>query len=289
MKIWFVTTKDEINILCPDKKYKIIKEMLFYIGVERIVVNSINDLHVIKNDDIIIVETKSNEIISWLNTLRLKHTGENPHSIKCDEDKIYIKNILIANNIPTPKHYAEVKHLTDGEKYFVKPFLLEDSIGIDSKSLCCSISDAKNKIEDIYINYKQKSIIEDYIEGYDCTVGIIKEKDNLLVGAIRINGNDTVNFLTENAKNADKETYRKIKQQHIIDAAIKTFTAIGAQNYARIDIRVKDNIPYILEVNLYPGLGISGYMYKCFQINHNTKYENFLLSIIGTATSRITH
>ena len=51
------------------------------------------------------------------------------------------------------------------------------------------------------------------------------------------------------AKNLSPELEKTIK-----DTAKKVYRIIGASDYARVDFRVKDNIPYVLEMNPNPDI-----------------------------------
>ena len=41
----------------------------------------------------------------------------------------------------------------------------------------------------------------------------------------------------------------------IIDLAERTFVAVGARDYSRVDIRMNASGYYVLEINVMPGLG----------------------------------
>lgn len=285
--IWIVTTESEKNSLIPDKKLAVIKKALGEENVRRIIAKDKDYLDVIAPSDTVLVETKDYDLIDAIGQTGARHTAESIQAIKCDEDKILLKSVLAGYGVLTPHTYSEQDLFADGKKYFVKPLILEDSIGIDAGSLCETRAAVLERVKQIRESFGKSSIIEEYIDGYDCTVAVIPHISHLLVLPIRINGNHECDYLTFDAKNADKETYSKIdNDRQIIKAAITTFSAIRAEHYARIDMRIaKDGTPYVIEVNLYPGLSNTGYMYRCFELNTSVTYKEMLELILATAKS----
>lgn len=285
--IWIVTTESEKNSLIPDKKLAKIKSALGENDVRRIIAKSPDYLDVITPSDIVLVETKDYDLLDAIGQTGARHTGESIQAVKYDEDKILLKSVLAGYGVATPSIYSEQDLFYDDKKYFVKPLILEDSIGIDSHSLCQTRAEVLERVKKIRDTYGKSSIIEEYIDGYDCTVAVVPHINSILALPIRITGNHDCDYLTFDAKNANKETYSKIDDKcQIIKAAVLTFSAIKARNYARIDMRIaKDGTPYVLEVNLYPGLSDTGYMYRCFEQNTDVTYKDMLNIILETAKS----
>jgi len=277
--MWIVTTKEERSSLIPEKKFKQLCSVIGEDNLKLIIADSVKDLDIVQKNDVVLVETKNYDLVDRLRSISINTTAEDVQAIKFDEDKILLKRLLNIAKIPTPKLY-DVADVEDGERYFVKPLILEDSIGIDENSLCSSRKEVLEKIDEIYTKYGRQSIIEEYIDGYDATVGILRnENGEYDVEAITIDGGSE--FLTYDAKIKDKEKYA-ILTGECKTIALKVFRMIGAKNYARIDMRIdkETNTPYVLEVNLYPGLGEHGYMFRCFEYNNGENYKQFINKII---------
>ena len=282
--IQIITTKEERNSLIPPKKFRLLQETFGTQNVGLSILNNIEEVECIDihRDAVVLVETKNYDIVGYLRHNAILNTGEAIQTIKLDEDKVLLKMLLDANSIKTARSY-KMNEVRKGKKYFVKPLILEDSIGIDSKSLCSSPEEVKSRVNYIWDNFHRESIIEDYIEGRDATVGIIQTRNGKLSCGIFIAPNSGDDFLTYEAKCADKETY-EVCDKYIVKEAEKAFDAIQAKKYARIDLRVdNNNVPHVLEVNLYPGLGGSGYMYKCFEKNYGMGYKEMVELILNTS------
>lgn len=290
--IRIITTEEERASLCPARKFEQISGEL---GKEEV------SLHVLKEEEIedalksfgkedtILAETKNYRILTAVRESGIRSTAENIQAVKFDEDKLLLKRVLAPRMVLTPRvvnlETENMLHVS----YFVKPLMLEDSIGIDEHSLCRNVEEAKRKVEAIRRDYGLPSIVEEYIDGEDVTCAVVN-KDGLHMLPIVIQPNATSPYLSYDAKNGNRETYSPVNdsilRMRICQAAAETFDAIGAEHYARIDMRVKDGYPYVLEVNLYPGLGNTGYMYQALRFN-GCDYRGFLEEILSTATPQI--
>jgi D-alanine-D-alanine ligase len=107
------------------------------------------------------------------------------------------------------------------------------------------------------LEYSDKIIVEDYIAGREVTVGII---DNKALPVLEIKPKHGLydyeckytSGMSEYIVPAEipLDTGKKIQQD-----ALKAFTALGCEGYARVDFRLsEDNVPYCLEVNTLPGM-----------------------------------
>lgn len=291
--IRIITTEEERASLCPARKFEQISGEL---GKEEV------SLHVLKEEEIedalksfgkedtILAETKNYRILTAVRESGIRSTAENIQAVKFDEDKLLLKRVLAPRMVLTPRVVNLATENMLHVSYFVKPLMLEDSIGIDEHSLCRNVEEAKRKVEAIKREYGLPSIVEEYIDGEDVTCAVVKNKDGLFMLPVVIQPNAVSPYLSYDAKNGNRETYspvsNSILRMRICQAAAETFDAIGAEHYARIDMRVKDGRPYVLEVNLYPGLGNTGYMYQALKFK-GRNYRGFLEEILSTATPQI--
>lgn len=291
--IRIITTEEERASLCPARKFEQISGEL---GKEEV------SLHVLKEEEIedalksfgkedtILVETKNYRILTAVRESGIRSTAENIQAVKFDEDKILLKRVLAPRMVLTPREVNLATENTLNVRYFVKPLMLEDSIGIDECSLCRNVEEAKRKVEVIRRDYGLPSIVEEYIDGEDVTCAVVKNKDGMFMLPVVIQPNAASPYLSYAAKNGNRETYNPVNdlmlRMRICQAAAETFDAIGAEHYARIDMRIKDGRPYVLEVNLYPGLGNTGYMYQALRLKGHS-YRDFLEEILSTATPQI--
>lgn len=291
--IRIITTEEERASLCPARKFEQISGEL---GKEEV------SLHVLKEEEIedvlksfgkedtILAETKNYRILTAVREYGIRSTAENIQAVKFDEDKLLLKRVLAPRMVLTPREVNLATENTLHVSYFVKPLMLEDSIGIDERSLCRNVEEAKRKVEAIRRDYGLPSIVEEYIDGEDVTCAVVKNRDGLFMLPVVIQPNAASPYLSYDAKNGNRETYSPVNdtilRMRICQAAAETFDAIGAEHYARIDMRIRDGRPYVLEVNLYPGLGNTGYMYQALKLK-GYDYRDFLEKILSTATPQI--
>lgn len=291
--IRIITTEEERASLCPARKFEQISGEL---GKEEV------SLHVLKEEEIedvlksfgkedtILAETKNYRILTAVRESGIRSTAENIQAVKFDEDKLLLKRVLAPRMVLTPREVNLATENTLHVSYFVKPLMLEDSIGIDERSLCRNVEEAKRKVEAIRRDYGLPSIVEEYIDGDDVTCAVVKNERGLFMLPVVIQPNAASPYLSYDAKNGNRETYSPVNdtilRMRICQAAAETFDAIGAEHYARIDMRIRDGRPYVLEVNLYPGLGNTGYMYQALRLK-GYDYRDFLKEILSTVTPQI--
>lgn len=142
-------------------------------------------------------------------------------------------------------------------------------------------------------------MITEYIKGREFTVGILGNGNNLKVLPIleisfETLPDDLAKFYSFEVKSnyADKTIFRcpapldnKFKA-NIENTAKKAYNALSLRDYARVDIRVKDDTPYVLEINSLPGLQ-KGYsditkMADACKLG----YEGLILKIVENAINR---
>lgn len=199
------------------------------------------------------------------------YTGSSPEVLFISWNKAAIKSLLKSKNIPTPDGIVanSTKPIAwDKFPAIVKPAYEHCSLGITQDSVVTNQKELLERVEYITNNFKQPALIEDFIDGREFHItlwgnGVIHalppaEMDFSAFSNIK----DRV--CTYNSKfTPGSEHYEKITCQVpalldeaqlelLNDTAIKAYKALGCRDYARIDIRLKDDIFYILDINPNP-------------------------------------
>jgi D-alanine-D-alanine ligase len=150
----------------------------------------------------------------------------------------------------------------------VKPDHEDGSIGITNDSVVQSMPELTRKISEIHHVYDQAALAEEFIEGRDITASLIGNGDDLTVLPLSeiIFSEDYVGpkILTFEEKwVAESQAYQKSvsqcpislkesSQAEIKTIAKKLFNIFGCRDYAIVDFRLKDDVPYVIEVNPNP-------------------------------------
>ena len=186
-------------------------------------------------------------------------------------DKFTTKSLLSAYGISTPGGA-----IYDGKKWrgkipepplIVKPSSEGSGIGIDEKSLCVDLENAKKVAKEKYQEFKEPILVEKYIEGKEITVGVLGfggkievlppleiDFSNLPQGieryySKRVKEEYAQQTIYRCPAELDEETLKLVKK-----TAIEVFKVVRARDFIRMDMRVSNGIPHVIEVNSRPGL-----------------------------------
>jgi len=265
--------------------------------------------------------TQEMNIASLFEILKIPYTGSRALTLGIALNKWRVKEILNYYDIPTAPHYVcknsnEFNHngyskLKDKFPLIVKPSREDASIGIENKSVVYNDSELKTRIEFILDEHKQPALVEQYIDGREINVSVVgnvvKDENDLIVfpfseidftelpeeypKIISYNSKwmyKTVEFAGTKAVCPAKDISPELEKV-IKDTAKKVYKIIGASDYARVDFRVKDNIPYVLEMNPNPDISSDVNEDTGFTRSgkaHGWSYETLIQNIINFASDR---
>jgi D-alanine-D-alanine ligase len=230
--------------------------------------------------------TQEMNIASLFEILKIPYTGSRALTLGLALNKSRVKEILHYYNVPTASHYLcgnanaykenGYSKVKDKFPLIVKPSREDASIGIENKSIVYNDTELKTRIEYILDVHKQPALVEEFIEGREINVSVVgnykTSDEDLIVFPISeidfaglpedypkiVSYNSkwmykTVEFTGTKAvcpaKNMSPELEKLIQQ-----TAKKVYRIVGASDYARVDFRVKNNIPYVLELNPNPDI-----------------------------------
>lgn len=194
-----------------------------------------------------------------LETMGVPYTGSGILSSSICMDKNISKKILRYEGMETPDwHYlsnSEELQFDELDKMgyplVVKPNSGVSSVGVkivyDKDALLTSVAEV--------FKWDSEIIIEKYIKGEEITCSIL---DGELLPIISIR--HTAQFFDYKAKYEDAATIEEVVElspaihERVAEAAKACYSALKCSVYARIDMMIKDGIPYVMEVNTLPGM-----------------------------------
>lgn len=199
-----------------------------------------------------------------LEILHIPYTGCGVMASSMCMNKEYTKRILsTCPDIPMAKSAFvrkgdDVLEKTKDLTYplFTKPVCEGSSFGmtkVDRKE------DMKAAYE-VALKYNDDVLVEEFIDGFFVTVGVL-EKDGKAFATEILEirpKNEWYDFEAKYSQgmseficpaNLSKEVTERVKE-----VAVKAFETAGCRSVSRIDFMMKDDIPYLLEINTSPGM-----------------------------------
>ena len=207
-----------------------------------------------------------------LQTLRFRYTGATPQTLITCLDKARTKRILKANGVPTPAFQVCRSPRAAVRVPFpaiVKPVAEDASLGITSDSVVTSLEQAQRQVAYVIDSYHQPALVEAFISGREFNVAVWGNGTPAVLPLAELEFGDwpeLERFLHYTAKwDVESPEYAVTMPRcpadvdddlaaAIRDVALRSYELLECQDYARVDMRVKDGVPYVLEVNPNPCL-----------------------------------
>lgn len=244
------------------------------------------------------------EVIRVIERMGFKHTGALADSIELCIDKPRSKERLMQFGIPTPRY--QLFEQAGGKFHLefpviVKPSVEDASVGIDLGSVVCDLVSLYDRVAYILETYREPALVEEFIAGRELEVAMwgnktieslpISEQDFSLIAS------PLEQFLTYDSKWVAGSFYFENiparvpaqltpKEERIVrKAAEESFRAMGLRDLGRVDIRFKDGIPYVIDINELPDLSPNAGFWNCARAAGLT-YAQMAERILLTALKR---
>lgn len=249
-------------------------------------------------------ENKTDFLPALLDKWNIPHLGSSAEAVATGLDKAKTKQLLDENNIPTPGFFvvnqndAENEDIAEriGYPFIVKPVKEGGHIGITNDSIVYDYPSLTEAIDRILVDLNEPALVEEYITGEgmrEFSVGIIDGETRLFTpieidyAAMSVK----VDILSYEAAQDDLERIKLVQdenvQQEVIDLAERTFDAIGASDYSRVDIRANHTGSYVLEINVMPGLGPVSFLPQAAKDIHGLAYSELIQKLTADSIERI--
>ncbi len=219
-------------------------------------------------------------------------------------NKFYSSKLFKSNDVYTPDFIAinKISELENIDLQFpilIKPNDEGSSRGIHQDSLVNTKEELFDGVKKALELYQPPILLNEYIVGREFSVGVIgngKDIEVLPIQEVDLSNlpDNLEKFYSFEVKTYYKEytTYHipaKLSNEEellIKNACIKAYNTLNLKDYARVDVILKDNIPYVLEINSLPGLMKNKSALYRMAESSGQGYENFVLQIVDTAKLR---
>jgi D-alanine-D-alanine ligase len=211
-------------------------------------------------------------VAALLELLGFPVTGSPPFTLGLTQDKVLTKELLERHGIPTPRWIT----VPPGERVpahnlawplIVKPRAEDASLGVTAKSVVWTMAELRRQVTFIHGRYQQDALVEEYIDGRELNLAIIGNgtPDTLPASEIRFAaGSRRVvtyagKWLTDSADFRDTPPRCPAPLTLAIarilkDLALAAYKMGGCRDYARIDFRLRNGEPFVLEINANPDI-----------------------------------
>ncbi len=165
----------------------------------------------------------------------------------------------------------------------VKPAWEGSSKGIRGQSVVDDWPSMQEAVRALHRDLRQPVLVEEFIEGDELTVGVIGNAPPRVIGVMRVlprGKSERFVYSLEVKRDWENrvryECPARLAPDHlraVERAALEAYRALGCRDVARVDFRLRDGVPYFLEVNPLPGLnpesgdlvilaGLAGWTYE---------------------------
>ena len=264
-----------------------------------------------RNPELVILAVKyipvKNDDDIWLSDFFSMHNidfaGSSRDVLEFDSNKVLAKTHLSNKGIKTAKYFVAIPGQYTNEcelpisfPLFLKPLDAANGNGIDDLSFVTNFTEYESKMASLYESFKQPILIEEYLDGREYTVAVIKTHDEkLIVSAVEVippTSTNGLRILGSQAKTDDSEKLIKIEntdiERRVTNLAIDAFNDMGARDFGRIDIKTdKTGECFFMEANLVPGMTLgSSYFPEACGIANKFNYNKVIRLMLDGVLTR---
>ena len=203
-----------------------------------------------------------------LETLKFTYTGSPPDVLKFCWDKLKVKQLMNLWGISTPRWRIYSSAKVDDWNCFpaiVKPSGEHCSLGVTTEAVVMSSEEMQNRIDYILDTFHQPALVEDFIDGREFHVSVWGNGfvEMLPPAEMDFGVFDNVRdrLCTYESKfHPDSRHYEgiglklpaplsEIEFNRLQSTSILTYRVFGCRDYARLDVRLRDGVFYMIDIN----------------------------------------
>jgi D-alanine-D-alanine ligase len=232
------------------------------------------------------------------------YTGAGLQGLVIGNDRNLVKQMMIANHIPTPPFQFIERRGTTVKDRLGLPLIVKlnesgGSVGIDNHAVKETREAAQEQADELIGTYKLPVMVEKFVDGLEITVVVLEdyEKRHVFLGqkvfGFQPDGKHSFTSL-ESYDHKDSYHYQLVDNpalaRKITRYAEKAFTALRNHDYAKFDIRVEaeSGNPYFIDANPNTAFGPSlGLPFTEVLALHGITFSEALTSLISKYARKI--
>jgi D-alanine-D-alanine ligase len=248
------------------------------------------------------VTTFDQNVVSYLELLRLPYTGCNPRGLILARDKALSKKLLAYHRIPVPDFTV----VRPGRKavlsrklrfpLIVKSLFFEASTGISQASVVETGDQLARRVAFIHEKLGTAAIVEQFVDGRELYVGVIGNERLEVLPVWEMSfaqmpenrwkiATERVKWSTQYQKRhgimTDQARLEAAESDRIQRIARRAYRALDLNGYARVDLRMdEDGRVFVLEANPNPNLAYGEDFAESAEVS-GTSYERLLDRIVA--------
>ncbi len=222
------------------------------------------------------ITTFDQNVVSYLELLRMPYTGCNPRGLILARDKALSKKLMAYHRIPVPDftvvRVGRTPALSKRLRFplIVKSLFYEASVGISQASVVENDDQLARRVQFIHEHLGTAAIVEQFIDGRELYVGVMGNERLDVFPVWEMSFTDMPDNRWRIATERVKWSERYQKKHGIMTGASKlphdlveriqrvakrVYRALDLSGYARVDMRLdEDGRFYVLEANPNPNL-----------------------------------
>ncbi len=244
------------------------------------------------------------EVAAVLERLGFAFTGASSRVLSLSHDKPQIKRILEASGLPTPPWAVFDRPGINGWSVFpaiVKAANEHCSIGISPESVVTSRAELERRVGYILSVHRQPALVEEFIDGREFHVaawgngnvtampaaemdyvGLTDIRDRLFTYDAKYLPGSRLYETIELRVPAALDPPARAELERIV---LATYRATGCRDYGRIDLRFRDGVFYVIDVNPNPDINpLTSLTYAAAEIGYS--YGELGSRIVNLAAAR---
>lgn len=239
-----------------------------------------------------------------LEMLGIPYTGSDPLTLAVTLDKDVARRLVASHGGTVPRgEVFGVDADLEGVRarsalpytMIVKPAWEGSSKGIRGKCVVDTPEELADALE-LRRDQRQPMLAEEFISGEELTVGVLGNDEPRVIGVLRVvplRPNDRFVYSLEVKRDYDRHVRYECPPQLPAEqlrsvelAALHAYRVLGCRDVSRIDFRLRDGVPYFIEVNPLPGLNPETSDLVILARMSGMPYETLIGGIVEAASRR---